>query len=107
MVQIKPMDYAFRWDCSSQVFSVGEDPYLGRMLVPRAVKGIQDKGVIANAKHYVNNNQETDRTTVSENVDERTQFEIYYPPFEAAAKAGVGSVMWCPPCTVVASAVQA
>ena len=30
---------------------------------------------------------------MSENVDERTQFEIYYPPFEAAAKAGVGSVM--------------
>ncbi len=26
-------------------------------------------------------------------MDERTENEIYYPPFEAAAKAGVGSVM--------------
>ena len=26
-------------------------------------------------------------------IDERTQMEIYYPPFEAAVKAGVGSVM--------------
>ena len=37
--------------------------------------------------------QETNRGEVSENVDEQTQFEIYYPPFEAAARAGVGSVM--------------
>jgi len=71
----------------------GEDPFLGYKLVPRAIKGIQDQGVIANAKHYVNNNQETDRTTVSENVDERTQFEFYYPPFRGAVEAGVGSVM--------------
>eukprot|EP00750_Incisomonas_marina_P012704 INCI17143.13.p1 GENE.INCI17143.13~~INCI17143.13.p1 ORF type:complete len:517 (+),score=92.56 INCI17143.13:524-2074(+) len=71
----------------------GEDPFLGSKLVPRAVNGIQSKGVIANAKHYVNNNQETDRGSVSENVDERTQFEFYYPPFQAAVDARVGSVM--------------
>ena len=38
----------------------GEDPFLGYTLVQDVVTGIQDKGVIANAKHYVNNNQETD-----------------------------------------------
>ena len=38
----------------------GEDPYLGYQLVQPVVRGIQSKGVIANAKHYVNNNQETD-----------------------------------------------
>eukprot|EP01052_Picozoa_sp_SAG31_P008456 SAG31_NODE_427_length_15813_cov_13.679649_18_plen_88_part_00 len=47
----------------------------------------------ANAKHYVNNNQETNRNTVLEIVDERTRFEMYYPPFEGSANAGVGSVM--------------
>ncbi len=30
---------------------------------------------------------------VSSNVDERTRFEIYYPPFAAAVQAGVLSVM--------------
>lgn len=45
-------------------------------------------GVIANAKHWVDNSQETNRTTNIANVDERTQMEVYYPPFEAAVKAG-------------------
>ena len=71
----------------------GEDPHLGAVLVPPVVRGIQAQGVIANAKHWVNNNQESARTSVSEVVDERTQFELYYPPFEAAVEAGVGSVM--------------
>lgn len=26
-------------------------------------------------------------------MDERTQFEMYYPPFQAAINAGVGSLM--------------
>ena len=30
---------------------------------------------------------------VNEHVDERTNFELYYPPFEAAIKADVGSAM--------------
>ena len=41
----------------------------------------------------VNNNQENNRILVSATVDERTEFELYYPPFEAAARAGVWSVM--------------
>ena len=71
----------------------GEDPHLGSALVGQAIEGIQSQGVIANAKHWVENNQETDRTSVNELVDERTRFEIYYPPFEAAIKANVGSFM--------------
>ena len=35
----------------------GEDPFLGMVMVQPAVEGIQSKGVIANAKHFVNNNQ--------------------------------------------------
>jgi beta-glucosidase len=71
----------------------GEDPYLGFVLAQRAVTGIQSQGVIANAKHYVNNNQETNRNTVLEIVDERTRYEMYLPPFEGAVQANVGSVM--------------
>jgi len=71
----------------------GEDPYLGYVLAKPVVEGIQSAGVVANAKHWVNNNQETDRGTISENVDERTQFEIYYPVFEGAIAGNVGSFM--------------
>jgi beta-glucosidase len=62
-------------------------------MVQPVVNGIQSKGIIANAKHWVENNQETDRDTVSENVDERTRHEIYYPPFQGAVEAKVGSFM--------------
>lgn len=57
------------------------------------ITGIQSKGVIANAKHWVVNNQETDRSGGNEVVDERTRWEMYYPPFLGAIKAEVGSVM--------------
>ena len=71
----------------------GEDPYLGFALVQPAVKGIQSQKVVANAKHWVLNNQETSRTSVDELASERTRFEMYYPPFAGAIAAGVGSVM--------------
>jgi beta-glucosidase len=71
----------------------GGDSFLGYTLVQPVVKGIQSQGVIANAKHWVENNQETDRDTVSENVDERTRHELYYRPFAGAVEAGVGSFM--------------
>ena len=44
-------------------------------------------------QHWVNNNQETDRSGGNEVVDERTRWEIYYPPFLGAIKAEVGSIM--------------
>eukprot|EP01050_Picozoa_sp_SAG11_P010219 SAG11_NODE_1011_length_6195_cov_4.901247_5_plen_325_part_00 len=71
----------------------GEDPYLGSTMVQPAVHGIQRKGVVANAKHFVDNNQENNREGVSANIDERTQWEMYYEPFRGAVEAGVGSIM--------------
>lgn len=47
----------------------------------------------ANAKHWVQNNEETNRHGVTEIVDDRTRFEMYYPPFAGAVDAGVGSIM--------------
>jgi len=73
--------------------SFGEDPYLAAELVKPEIQGIQSQGVIGCAKHYVCNNQEYHRTSVSANVDERTMFEIYLPAFKAAVDAGVGSIM--------------
>ena len=48
---------------------------------------------MATMKHWVQNNQEKDRDGVNEVVDERTRWEIYYPPFEAAVAAGVGAYL--------------
>ena len=70
----------------------GEDPTVGAVLVKQAVRGIQSRGIIANAKHWVNNEIETDRKTVSANVDERTRFELYYPPFQSAIDAGISNL---------------
>lgn len=71
----------------------GEDPYLGARLVGPLVQGIQSQGVIANAKHFINNEIEEERQTVDAVVSERVQWEIYYPVFQAAVDAGVLSVM--------------
>jgi beta-glucosidase len=56
---------------------VGKDPYLGYVLAQPVVRGIQSKGVLANAKHWILNSQETDRQGDDALVDERTRFEMY------------------------------
>ena len=72
----------------------GEDPYLAGQIAAGNVEGIQSQGVIATPKHYLANNQEVDRTTIDEIIDDRTVHEIYLPAFEAAVKQGhAGSVM--------------
>jgi beta-glucosidase len=71
----------------------GEDPYLGSRLAEAYVTGVQSQGVFAVIKHWIFNTQETNRETESSNVDERTAWELYYPPFEAAINAGACGVM--------------
>lgn len=72
----------------------GEDPYLtSRMLVP-FIKAVQKGGVIATIKHFVGNDQEFDRYTVSTELSDRALHEIYLEPFRVAVqKAGVKAVM--------------
>jgi len=73
---------------------MGEDPFLGGQTVTQAIRGIQRNPVLAEAKHYVLNDQEYNRNTVDITVDDRTLHEIYLAPFEAAVKQGhVGSIM--------------
>ncbi len=71
----------------------GEDPYLAGAMAAAEIPGIQSQGVIATAKHFVCNDQETLRTTISADVDQRTLQEIYDAPFRASVRAGVGAVM--------------
>ena len=66
---------------------------LGAKLAYSSVTGIQSQGIIATVKHYVLNNQEQNRNSVSVTVDERTFMELYFPPFQGAIDAKVGAVM--------------
>ncbi|WP_433468497.1 beta-glucosidase family protein [Spirillospora sp. CA-128828] len=72
----------------------GEDPYLSATLGVPWIKGAQAQGVMTSVKHMAVYTQETDRLSLSMNVDPRTLREIYLPPFEAAVKdAGAATVM--------------
>lgn len=74
--------------------SFGEDPYLTGQIAVADIEGIQSQGVIAEAKHFAANNQETNRMTVNEIIDERTLREIYLPAFESSVvQGGAGAVM--------------
>ncbi|KAH9028191.1 beta-glucosidase [Lactarius pseudohatsudake] len=71
----------------------GADPFLASVGAYETILGMQSAGVQACAKHYINNEQEHDRTKSSSNVDDRTQHEIYAAPFLRSVMAGVASVM--------------
>jgi beta-glucosidase len=67
---------------------LGEDPYLAAHIVAPMIQGVQSQGVAATVKHYAANNQETERMTISSEVDLRTLNEIYLPAFKAAVQEG-------------------
>jgi beta-glucosidase len=79
----------------------GPDPVLQGIAAAEVIRGIQDTGVIATAKHFVGNEQEHFRqawawgtpNAISSNIDDRTLHELYAWPFADAVRAGVGSVM--------------
>ncbi len=79
------------WGRSFETY--GEDPYFNGRMAAAEIRGIQSAGPIADANMYLTMNEETDRGALNCVVDERTLQEIYLPPFAAAIRAGVGTVM--------------
>ncbi|WP_216599866.1 beta-glucosidase [Sphingomonas sp. AP4-R1] len=72
----------------------GEDPYLSGTMAVAETKAVQASGLIAMAKHFVANEQETNRMTIRETVDEQALRELYLIPFEMSVKDGkVASIM--------------
>ena len=73
----------------------GEDPYLAGVMATAETRAIQDKGLIAMVKHYVANEQETNRMTIQETVDRQALHELYLLPFEMALKDGHAAAVMC------------
>jgi beta-glucosidase len=71
-----------------------EDPLLTGRIGVAYVRGLQTAGVGATVKHYVANDQETERFTADNRVGERVLRELYLAPFETIVRdGGVWSVM--------------
>jgi len=71
----------------------GEDTYLLGEMGAALVRGIQKHKVMACAKHYAVNNQETTRFKLDVTVDERTLREVFLPHFKKCVDAGATSIM--------------
>nr|AHI07416.1 beta-glucosidase [uncultured microorganism] len=71
-----------------------EDPYLTARIAAAYITGVQKQGVGACIKHFVCNDSEFERHSISSEVGERALREIYLPPSETAVReAGVWAVM--------------
>ncbi|HEY6469983.1 MAG TPA: glycoside hydrolase family 3 C-terminal domain-containing protein [Candidatus Dormibacteraeota bacterium] len=71
-----------------------EDPLLTSRIAVAYVRGLQESGVGATAKHYVANDSETDRRSYDARITEQVLRELYLAPFEACVfEADVAMVM--------------
>lgn len=70
-----------------------EDPYVSGELGASFVRAVEDMGVGTSVKHFIANNQETNRFTIDAIVDERALQEIYYKNFKRVIDENPASVM--------------
>lgn len=63
-----------------------EDPFLVSRMGVAFIQGVQSQGVAATAKHFVCNDSEFERMTISSEVGERALHEVYLAPFEAVVR---------------------
>jgi beta-glucosidase len=71
----------------------GVDPYLAGIAMKETIEGMQEAGVQACAKHWIGNEQELRRESMSVTIPDRVMHELYAWPFYDAVKANVASVM--------------
>ena len=78
--------------------TLGEDPHLIGTMVAGVVRGMQGDNpnflkTVCCAKHFICNETDDDRHTVSASVDSRSFWEYYTRTFRSAVDAGVFTVM--------------
>ncbi|KAF2187847.1 glycoside hydrolase family 3 protein [Zopfia rhizophila CBS 207.26] len=66
--------------------SYSEDPFLTGKLAASYIRGLQSKGIAATIKHFLGNEQETERQAYDAIIAERALREIYLKPFEIAVR---------------------
>jgi beta-glucosidase len=62
-------------------------------MMAQTVEGMQEAGVQATAKHFILNEQELNRETMSSDVSDRVLRELYVWPFMDAIHSNVASIM--------------
>ncbi|ESZ91513.1 hypothetical protein SBOR_8084 [Sclerotinia borealis F-4128] len=82
------------------VETMGQDSYLNGIMFGLGVKAFSETGVIPTGKHFVLNEQETNRQAsgsdvgpYTSNADDKTLHETYLAPFYDGVKNGMGAVM--------------
>ncbi|USP79383.1 beta-d-glucoside glucohydrolase D [Curvularia clavata] len=85
-----------------QAEAMSPDPYLSGLIFGQAISGMNSAGVIGGGRHFLLNEQETNRTSglggsttiaYSSNVDDKTIHELYLWPFADAVRSGMAAVM--------------
>ncbi|KAI8195415.1 putative beta-glucosidase D [Colletotrichum sp. SAR 10_65] len=82
--------------------SFAADPYLTGIAMGKAISGMNSAGVIAGGRHFLLNEQETNRSSgisattsavYTSNADDKTIHELYSWPFADGVKSGMMAVM--------------